>query len=92
MTKLKRFSSKAARTKEFSILCSLELGFTCVESLISFYHHGKWLRRAASKPLKETDRLFAAGSLFTISMKKGLRQSTLNIIGFWPYFVTSQFA
>ena len=49
------------------MLCSLELGFTCVESLISFYHRGKWLPRATSKPLKETDRLFAAGFFFHIN-------------------------
>ena len=70
---LKSFSSKTARTKEFSILCSLELGVTCVESLISFYHHGECLCKEAEKPLKETDGFFAAGSLFSISMREGLR-------------------
>ena len=73
MTILKRLSSKAARMKEFSSLCRLELGVTCVESLISFYHHRECLCRAARKPLKETDGLFAATSLFSISMKKVLR-------------------
>ena len=40
MTLLKSLSSKRARSKEFSLSCSLELGITCMESILSFYHHG----------------------------------------------------
>ena len=44
-----------------------------MESLLSFYHYGKCFRKVASKPLREKRRLFVASSLFSISMKKGLK-------------------
>ena len=59
MTLLKDLSSKGARTKEFSLSCSLELGITCMESILNFYHHEKCLLKLKLLVNLEKNRPFS---------------------------------